>query len=196
MNKFKNAVVITGSIGSGKSTASAWLKSQGYVVVDADDIAHEALNSCINQISAKFHNVVKNGVINRAKLGEIVFSDAQNLAWLENLLHPKIRDKIFNECMLLESKNELYFVDIPLYFEKINTYSMLDKVAVIYAPKHELIKRIMSRNCLNLQEATRRVELQIDIEIKKQKATFVIDNSSDINNLHKNLKAFLHSIVN
>ena len=89
---------------------------------------------------------------------------------------------------------QVYFVDIPLFFEKKERYSEFKNVAVIYAPKELLLSRLMSRNGLSLNEAKARVELQMDIEKKRKMAQFVIDNSSDMEHLKLELEKFLKQI--
>ena len=89
---------------------------------------------------------------------------------------------------------QVYFVDIPLFFEKKERYTEFKNVAVIYTPKELLLSRLMSRNGLSLNEAKARVELQMDIEQKKKMAKFVIDNSNDRENLELELEKFLKQI--
>ncbi|MBE3610168.1 dephospho-CoA kinase [Campylobacter californiensis] len=194
MRKFKKGIVVTGSIGSGKSTVCTLLKLHGYSVIDADEIAHEVLQSLADEISIKFKDVVKNGKVDRKKLGEIVFADKDKLSWLEELLHPKIRDEIYAKCEILEDKNIFYFVDIPLYFERKGVYECFEKVVVVYASKEELIKRVIKRNELDSKAAKSRVNLQIDIEEKRKMANFIIDNSSDLLNLEASVNKFLNDL--
>ena len=89
---------------------------------------------------------------------------------------------------------QVYFVDIPLFFEKKERYAEFKNVAVIYAPKELLLSRLMNRNALNLEAAKARVELQMDTEQKKKMAKFVIDNSNDRENLKLELEKFLKQI--
>lgn len=125
-------VVLTGGIASGKSTASNELRKLGFEVVCADEVAHEVLQQNAAQVRDLFgKEVVSGGVINRAKLGQIVFSDKAQLARLEALLHPQIKSKILQISRELEAKNRLYFVDIPLFLRKMTT--TLTKVFSFFA---------------------------------------------------------------
>ena len=193
MQKFPNAYVITGSIASGKSTVVNLLKELGFSVIDADVIAHEQLEICKGEIVREFGEQILDeaGKIERKKLGAIVFREPKKLKNLERILHPKIKAEIFFKALQFESLRQVYFVDIPLFFEKKDRYSEFKNVAVIYAPKELLLSRLMSRNGLSLNEAKARVELQMDIEQKKKMAKFVIDNSSDMENLKLELEKFL-----
>ena len=196
MQKFPNAYVITGSIASGKSTVVNLLKERGFSVIDADLIAHEQLEICKCEIVNAFGEQILDGTgkIDRKKLGDTVFNEPKKLKNLEQILHPKIKAEIFFKASQLERLGEIYFVDIPLFFEKKERYSEFKNIAVIYAPKELLLSRLMSRNALSLEEAKARVELQIDTEQKKKMAKFIIDNSSDMENLKLELEKFLGQI--
>ncbi|MGP1485702.1 MAG: dephospho-CoA kinase [Campylobacter sp.] len=195
MSKFQNAYVVTGSIGSGKSTFVTLLCKYGYDVIDADLIAHKQLELSKSEVVAKFGSEIldENGKIDRKKLGNIVFSNGEKLKILESVLHTKIAQDIMKNCEILEAKKKPYFVDIPLYFERLGEYKFKN-VVVVYAPKNLLISRIIKRNSLAYDEALRRVELQIDIEEKAKMADFVIDNSQNLENLQHQIRQFLGKI--
>ena len=196
MQKFLNAYVITGSIASGKSTVANLLKERGFSVIDADIIAHEQLEICKCEIVKAFGEQIldEGGRIDRKKLGAIVFNEPKKLKNLEQILHPKIKAEIFFKASQLERLGQVYFVDIPLFFEKKERYAEFKNVAVIYAPKELLLSRLISRNGLNLEDAKARVGLQMDIEQKRKMAKFVIDNSNDRENLNLELEKFLKQI--
>ena len=222
MPQFKHAIVITGSIGSGKSAVCELLAELGFEIIDADKISHDVLDRCAAQVAEIFGTqyVVQKDVraanlnphaefddsrdeenltdsrafVDRKKLGELVFKNPAELAKLEALLHPKITAEILSQAQALEAKGKLYFVDIPLFFEG-KRYEFFDKVAVVYAPKDTLIARVVKRNGLSYDAAKYRVELQIDIEQKRTMADFVIDNSGDLQNLRDETGSFLEKIA-
>ena len=145
MPQFKHAIVITGSIGSGKSAVCELLAELGFEIIDADKISHDVLDRCAAQVAEIFgaQYVVQKDVqaenldshaefkssgnekiltdscasVDRKKLGELVFKNPAELAKLEALLHPKITAEILSQAQALEAKGKLYFVDIPLFFE-------------------------------------------------------------------------------
>ena len=196
MQKFLNAYVITGSIASGQSTVVNLLKERGFSVIDADVIAHEQLEICKGEIVREFGEQILDeaGKIERKKLGAIVFNEPKKLKNLEQILHPKIKAEIFFKASQFERLGQVYFVDIPLFFEKKERYAEFTNVAVIYAPKELLLSRLMNRNALNLEAAKARVGLQMDIEQKKKMAKFIIDNSSDREHLKLEIEKFLRQI--
>ncbi len=219
--KLKHAIVITGSIGSGKSAVCELLRDRGFEIIDADKISHRILDRCAAQVAEIFgaQYVVQKDAqaanlnpqaefsvslgeeissapcvsVDRKKLGELVFKNPAELAKLEALLHPKITAEILSQARALEAKGKLYFVDIPLFFEG-KRYEFFDKVAVVYAPKDTLISRVMKRNGLDYAAAKRRVELQTDIEQKRAMADFVIDNSGDLAALKAAVERFLKEL--
>lgn len=191
MDKFKNAIVVTGCIGSGKSSVCEILKKKGYEVIDADKISHEILDSLGGEISAVFGSeFVKDDKPDRKKLGSLVFKDRKKLKILEQILHPKIKAEILRKAKILEKLNKIYFVDIPLFYESAN-YPEFKRVLVVYAPKELIIKRIMKRNLLTKDEALARINLQLDIEKKRDLADFVIENTRNLDELNFKVDEFL-----
>ena len=165
-------------------------------MIDADLIAHEQLEICKCEIVKAFGEQILDeaGKIERKKLGAIVFNEPKKLKNLEQILHPKIKAEIFFKASQFERLGQVYFVDIPLFFEKKERYAEFTNVAVIYAPKELLLSRLMNRNALNLEAAKARVGLQMDIEQKKKMAKFIIDNSSDREHLKLEIEKFLRQI--
>ncbi len=195
--KLQYAIVITGGIGSGKSTVCSLLKLYGYNIIDADVISHSVLDSSSDEVVSVFgENILcddTNYKIDRKKLGSIVFNDESKRKILESILHPKIRDEILQSATVLESGKKPYFVDIPLFFEsnKKNINYDIDNVLLVYAPKKIQIERVMKRDNLAYDEALCRVESQMDIEEKKAKSTYIIENISNMANLQAQIETFL-----
>ncbi|WP_096013787.1 dephospho-CoA kinase [Campylobacter lanienae] len=195
MSKFKNAIVITGVIGSGKSTVVNLLRVYGFSIIDADEIAHGALDESINEIKSEFGSeFIKDNKVDRKSLGSLVFSDSKAKKKLENILHPLIKEQIFAEASKLESSNYPYFIDLPLYFEKSPVYDEFQSVCVVYAPEQICLKRIIERNNLDFNEARLRLESQISIEKKREIATYIIDNSSDLKHLNLEVNNFITTL--
>jgi dephospho-CoA kinase len=182
-----NGWILTGSIATGKSTVASLLKLYGYKVISADEVAKNIREQNKEKIIEMFGNDDKK------ELAKIIFNDETKRKQLENLLHPKIREYILNESNKLEKTNIPYFLDIPLYFET-NNYKEFDKIVVVYTPKEIQIQRLANRNDITLDEAKKLVNLQIDIEEKKQKATYVIDNSRDLKHLQKEVEKFINQL--
>lgn len=192
--KLTNCIVITGSIGCGKSTVCSMLASRGYKIIDADAIGKEIANSNLPLIAEAFGgDYVNEGVLNREKLGKLIFSDETAKIKLESIMHPLIKEKILQEAQKLEKDNKIYFIDIPLFFESKN-YMELPLVAVVYTPRESQIKRISLRSNLAEQDVLARINSQIDIEEKIKMADFIIDNSGDISGLSDKVDNFLKEV--
>ncbi|MCR8678643.1 MULTISPECIES: dephospho-CoA kinase [Campylobacter] len=192
MSDFKNAIVITGVIGSGKSTVVNLLRVYGFSIIDADEIAHKVLDESSSIIASKFGSeFVSDNRVDRKSLGKLIFSDSKAKKELENILHDRIKEQIFSKANNLESSNYPYFIDLPLYFEKSPVYDEFQSVCVVYAPRQICIERIVSRNNLTLKEAKERINQQISIDKKLKFATYVIDNSLDLKHLNLEVDKFI-----
>jgi len=185
--KLKNAIVLTGGIGTGKSTVASFLKMYGYKIIDADKISKEVFEEKKEIINKIFNTT------DRKKLREIVFNDKEKLKTLEDLILPEVRERILNLAKKYEKDETYYFVDLPLFFEKQN-YKEFDKILVVYAPKEIQIKRVIKRDNVDEKGALSIIKNQIDIEEKRKKADFIIDNSKDLKHLQKEIEKFLQKI--
>lgn len=175
--KKKKVYAITGSIATGKSTVSKMIKDFGYKVIDLDSISKgiycdEAL---LKKMKVHFKEAITDGVVDRSKLGQIIFSDSNKKELLNSLTHPVILSKMNDEISLCS--DEIVFVDFPLLFEG-EFQSMFDGVILSYTPKAEQLKRLMERDNIDKTYALKKIDSQIDIEKKKSLSDFVVDNSS------------------
>jgi len=182
--------VITGGIGTGKSTVCKRLRDFGVAVLDADVLAHELLQEHHREVAAIFgETCVEDGVVNRAKLGAVVFTDSQARKSLEALLHPKVHAGLMEAFLTCKAQKKPCVLDIPLYYETQSVYEGFD-VAVVYAPKRLQLERLCARNNWDEATALLRIEAQLDSEQKRQWADYVIDNSQDLAHLEKEIAAF------
>ncbi|MDR1615387.1 MAG: dephospho-CoA kinase [Campylobacteraceae bacterium] len=184
-------IILTGGIASGKSSVSKIVSKNGFTVVDADKIAHEVLNEKIDEITNAFGSeFVKEGIVDRKKLGELIFKDKNKREILGHILHEEIYKRIEKKAAYLQKQKKPFVIDIPLFFEKNGVYKSAI-TAVVYATKEQQIKRLMQRNGLKKEEAEARVAAQIDIEQKRKAADIVIDNSKDLAHLQKEVEKFI-----
>ena len=191
---FKNAIALTGGISTGKSTVCNLFKLHGFLTIDADVIAHRLLDENSNKIASMFgEQYVQNGKVIRKELGKIIFSNEENKLKLEALLHPLIKEEIIKESRIFEEQNKPYFVDIPLFFEKMNY--PISKSLVIYTPKELQIQRLMKRDNIDENEAKLKISNQMDIEEKKKLSNMVIDNSKDLKHLQAEVERIIGEIL-
>ena len=196
MKAFNKAIVITGGIGTGKSSASAILSLYGFRIIDADKVAHKVLNSKYLDIAKVFGNeyIIEDNQVDRKALGKLVFSDSNSRKKLEEILHQSIFEEIKKLSIEQDKFGKPYLIDIPLFYERGNY--PIDKVITVYAPKDLQIQRVIKRDNLTKDEAIKRVESQIDIEIKKKRAKWVIDNSGSLSQLQKECERVKEEILN
>jgi len=184
---FEYAVVLTGSIATGKSSASKVFASMGFEIIDADHVAHQVLENQSEIVVKLFGDeIMQDGRVDRKALGGVVFSDSVKRKMLEDLLHPLIYDEIKRQALLLDMKKTPYLIDIPLFFE--GRRYPIKRSIVVYAPSHLQLERLMERNGFTQEEALSRIETQIPVEEKREKATYVIDNSGTLTHLEKECK--------
>ena len=192
---FKNAVVLTGGIATGKSTVATIFKGYGFEIIDADKIAHEMLDVQYEKIAELFgEEYVENKKIMRKKLGTLIFTHKEEKLRLESLLHPLIFAEIERQSIALDKKGEIYLIDIPLFFET-NRYP-IEKSIVVYVPQALQLKRLMERDGTSNIEAQRRIDAQIDIDKKREKATYLIDNQKDLNALQRECARVRDILIN
>ncbi len=181
---FEYAVGLTGGIATGKSSTIMLLSLHGFRYIDADKIAHELLDIHSGTIALLFGaQYVNDGKVDRAALGKLIFAEQEKKAALENYLHPLIYQEIEKQATQLDAYRHPYLVDIPLLYET-NRYP-IEKSVVVYAPKETQIERLMKRDGFGEAEARQRIENQMDIEDKRLRATYVIDNSGDLKQLQR-----------
>ena len=173
---------ITGSIATGKTYVEKIIKDKGYRVIDADVIAHQALyrNTEVYQktVVAFGDGILnKNQSINRNKLGRIVFQNPDKKRLLENLIHPFVINKM-KQKIAQTKKKELFFISVPLLYEA-NIEKMFDFIIVVYTSEEKQLERLINRDKIDKKLALLKIASQLPLEIKKQKAHFIIDNEID-----------------
>lgn len=191
----QNAIVLTGGIASGKSTVSALMRLYGFHIIDADKVAHAVLDANAGEIATLFGDeyIVQNRV-DRKKLGTLVFANKKKRLELEALVHPKIKEQILQQAYTQEKFGKPYFIDIPLFFEREGAYEV-ERVLVVYTPKEIQLERLIKREGLSEQEATQRIESQLPIESKREKATYLIYNDRDLKHLQNECERVKEEIL-
>jgi dephospho-CoA kinase len=190
---FEYAIALTGGIATGKSTVASLLGLNGLRIIDADTIAHRILDENSIWVAEHFGaEFLNNSKVNRPLLGKKIFADPEAKKELENFLHPKIRASIEEQSEKQDRLKYPYLIDIPLFFET-SSYPIKNSV-VVYTPKTLQLERFMKRNGFSEEESLRRIESQMDIEEKKKRATWVIDNSSNLKHLQNECEQFVEAI--
>jgi dephospho-CoA kinase len=189
----RRIIGLTGGIATGKSTVSRYIDQTYQIpIIDADLLAREAVNigsPILNEISLRYGNDILflDGTLNRKKLGEIIFNNPSEKTWLENQIHPYVRNRI--KAKLTELKQQVILVVIPLLFESKMT-DLVSEIWVVYCSSQEQIKRLMERDQLTLEQATTRIQNQWPIEEKIALANVILENSSSPEQLFQQIAQF------
>ncbi len=174
-------VGLTGSIAVGKSAVLAALKDMGCATFDADKIAHqvmepgrEAYRDIVKEFGAGV--LTESGAIDRAKLGAIVFADADRRKRLNEIVHPRVieeQNRLLGEAEAADPEG-MAIVDAALMIES-GGYKRFDKVIVVYCDRETQIDRLMRRNNITREEAELRVAAQMSSEEKRRYADYEIN---------------------
>ena len=191
-------IVITGGIGSGKSTAIDIIKEHGFTVLDSDKIVHEGYNigsdlylKIINHFSEEILN--RDRTIDRQKLGKIVFNHEKKLNELNEIVHKYVYDKLEEDSVKLAEP--VVFHDIPLFLETKDKYDPIyDEIWLVYVSEEIQRKRLKARAIIenkNPEDVLKIIDKQIPIEEKVFMVDEVINNEGNRNELREKIKKLL-----
>lgn len=183
---------LTGPTGAGKSTVSGFFAESGFAVINADELAHEALLpgcSCLKSLCGAFGDDILNadGTVNRQCLAARAFSSKENTQLLNDITHPWIFLKTLKLCReyIDSGKNKIIF-DAPVLFES-NSDIMCDAVVCVAAPKELRMERLERRDGLTREQLEKRMSAQPDNEFYMSKSDYVIDGSQPLENIRRNV---------
>ena len=180
---------LTGNIGCGKSSVSTIFMENNIKVVDADIVARQIFDdkNLLNEVFSTFGESIKNqdGSLNRKALGNIVFNDDEKLILLNNLTHPKIKQKILSKVEEYKNQGEkIVVIDAALLIED-DYIPYIQKLILITCRKEIQINRIIARDNCTKEEAISRINSQMSQEEKAKFADYIIDNSNSFEELQK-----------
>ena len=180
---------LTGNIGCGKSSVSTIFMENNIKVVDADIVARQIFDdkNLLNEVFSTFGKSIKNedGSLNRRALGNIVFNDDEKLILLNNLTHPKIKQKILSKVEEYKNQGEkIVVIDAALLIED-DYIPYIQKLILITCRKEIQINRIIARDNCTKEEAISRINSQMSQEEKVKFADYIIDNSNSFEELQK-----------
>lgn len=187
-------VGLTGGIGSGKTTVANLFAELGVAIIDADVIAREVVapgSTGLQQIVEHFGTEMLNadGTLNRAKLRETVFSATEERRWLNQLLHPMIRQRMLAQAQAATSPYAIMVV--PLLFEN-GLECLVNHTLVIDIGKDTQIWRTIDRDHVSKTQVINIIDSQISREQRLAKADDVINNEGDVESLKSQILA-LHN---
>ncbi len=184
---------ITGGTGCGKSTLLKLLESKGCLCMDCDAIYHALLaqdKGLLDSIERRFPGTVKNGQLNRKKLGSVVFSDSAALSDLNKITHSAVKEEVLRR---LEAKPELAAIDAIALHEG-GLGSLCDTTVAILAPEEARILRLMEREGISRQYAQSRIAAQHTDEWFRSHCDHVLENNDSLEAFQTKCLAFLASL--
>ncbi|MCF2148881.1 dephospho-CoA kinase [Desmonostoc muscorum LEGE 12446] len=190
----KRIIGLTGGIATGKTTVTNYLASTyNLPILDADIYAREAVSvgsPILGAIAKRYGQqiLLPDGNLNRQKLGEIIFNREDERNWVESLIHPDVRDRFLQA--ITQSSSQTLVLVVPLLFEAGMT-DLVTEIWVLHCSEEQQLQRLIQRNHLNKEQAQARINSQLSIAEKVARADVVLDNSSTLKALLKQVDAAL-----
>jgi dephospho-CoA kinase len=181
---------LTGGIAAGKSEALAALARLGAATLSSDAIVHELLEGSAlrDRLVAEWGaEVAPDGVVDRTKIGEIVFADPEQLSWLEEQIHPLVRERTAAWLASLPEETEVAVVEVPLLFEAGSDKVFDTTIAVVTADEVRR-ERAAARGHALVDEREARQLPQLE---KAERAEHVVENDGSVEDLERELSALL-----
>ena len=191
-------VGLTGGIGAGKSTVSIMLADRGAVIVDADLIARDLQapgSPLLDVMAERFgrHIVDDNGALDRAAVAKIVFNDKDALADLNGIVHPVMQAEIQRQIDEHRETDRVVVLDFPLLGE--NPRKGLAATIVVDIPVDVAVQRLVEQRGMDIDDARARINSQVSREERLERATHVIDNRSDRDELIAQVDALWEQLL-
>lgn len=188
---------LTGGIATGKSTVSRYLQDTHNIpVLDADIYARQAVapgSPILQTIIHRYGDAIlgPDGELDRSHLGQIVFQHQAERTWLEQQIHPHVR-QCFVEAMTTLAHSPIVVQSIPLLFEANLTDQVTEIWVVVCSPQQQQ-QRLIARNHLSPEQAEARIQSQMPLDTKAAQANVVLDNSGDLAYLFRQIEAALQN---
>jgi dephospho-CoA kinase len=184
---------LTGGIAAGKSTALAAFERLGAATISSDAVVHELLDSepLLGRLTERWGaDVAPGGTVDRARVGEIVFADPEQLAWLESQVHPLVGERIGAFLLALPAETEVAVVEVPLLFES-EMEGVFDTTVAVVTSDDVRRARAESRGHTLVGERDAR---QLEQSEKAERAEHVIENDGTPEQLEQALSALVEKL--
>ena len=191
---------LTGGIGTGKSTVSDYLKKNGCMIIDADEISRKMTAKgapALAVIKKTFGDryVSADGELDRKALGDLVFGDSEKLGILQNIITEKVIDE--TKCRLKNLSDTKYdgiiVLDAPLLYE-CNMDDIADENWLVKSDNEVRIERVAARDNLTRDQIMARIDNQMSQREKEKRSDYIIDNSGTLDELYKQIDSLLERI--
>ncbi len=193
-----HVIGLTGGVGSGKTTASKFLQELGAHILDADKVGHESylpdMPAWKDLIAAFGEDLLRpNQEIDRKKLGAIVFSNPENLAKLNSIVHPRMREMMEQQLEELKGQGvKLVVLEAAILIEA-NWQSLVDEVWTTEAPEATVVERLKARNNWTEQQVRDRIRSQMSPQERAAHAQVGIDTDCSLDEMRDRVKNLLET---
>lgn len=181
---------LTGGIAAGKSEALAAFERLGAATISSDAVVHELLESepLLGRLSERWGpEVAPEGRVDRARVGEIVFAEPEELRWLESQIHPLVGERVGSWLATLPEDAEVAVVEVPLLFES-EMEGVFDTTVAVTASEGVRRERAATRGHALVSERETR---QLPQEEKAARADHAVRNDGSVEDLERSLSALL-----
>ena len=196
-----HVLAVTGGLGAGKSTAAEVFAAKGAVVLDLDEIAKSLLDeipAVHDRVHAVFGDAIvgADGRIDRAKLAEVAFRDPGSARQLDEIVHPAVLAAVAGalDALAAESDPPVVVVVVPLLAEAPAFLELVDAVLVVSSDEEARLERALARG-MHLEDAERRLALQVGDAERRLIADYVIENDATIEEFRDSLVRFWETEV-
>ena len=192
---------LTGGIGTGKSEVARLLESLGAAPINADQIGHEAYtphSEIWSLVVDAFGEGIlqESGEIDRRALGAIVFSDPEEMAKLNGIMHPRMAGMVTDRIDSLRGDGaEVVVVEAAVLFEA-GWETLVDEIWSTDSPVETVVQRLQAARGFSPEEARKRIDSQMDREERLGRSDVVVDNSGDVARLERTVRELWQSRVN
>ena len=189
-------VALTGGIGSGKSAAGDFFEDLGAVVVDADQLSRDVIErgtDGFDELVATFGDeILTNGILDRSKLGQIVFADPAARKTLEAIIHPRVAEA-FDEIIEDSPEDAVIIYQIPILVET-KGQDRFDYVITVEATLENRISRLKNRG-LKGYEIEARMKAQATDEQRAEIADLIFKNDGDLDSLLRQVENVYEDVL-
>jgi dephospho-CoA kinase len=179
---------LTGGIASGKSLVADALRGKGVEVIDADAVAREVVEPgrpALADIARRWPHVMRDGRLDRAALGALVFGDPTQRRELERIVHPRIQEEVAARMAAAEAGGAPHVVYEAALLLENGLDAGMDATIVVSAPPEVQVRRLKERDGLSEGEARSRIATQMPLQEKLARATIVIENTGSPEELRR-----------
>lgn len=189
---------LTGNYGMGKSTVSKMFRDLGAVTMDTDVIVGELLGDpeVIDEIKKAIgDDIVRDNVVDKKMLADIIFQDPSLRISLEDILHPRVFDKIDKKLseVSLSDSSAVVIIEVPLLFER-SYQNRFDRIITVHTSGEKALQHLLGKG-ISEAEAQKRLKSQFPIEMKISRADYRIDNSGTRDNTREQVSEIYQELT-